>query len=100
MTKRFEIRIVAEERADALRLLDVQSSELAVNDNRPKLNDNELCSLNALISYKAAEYKITELYVERELCAYFDVADLKSMAAIVYDAAVRWLVDWKGGASI
>ncbi len=59
------------------------------------LNPNELASITAVTAYVAYTHKIDEATVLAVLTTAFGVTDVKAMASEDYDAAIRFLVDFR-----
>ena len=60
---------------------------------RTTLNDLELTSVRALVSYAAYHQKTSENLVEQIVSAEFSVADIAELKRTSFDDAIRFLVD-------
>lgn len=59
----------------------------------PPVNDHELTSITALITYVAYITKQNEIAVERQFADRFNIPNVKCLPSGRYDDAVRYLVD-------
>ncbi len=60
---------------------------------KASLNEHELTSIAALITYVAHTTKHHEVYVERQFADRFNIPNVKCLPAERYDDAIRYLVD-------
>jgi hypothetical protein len=57
---------------------------------------NERNSIVALIDYQAEERDLSAFDVEKLLCTFFGVAEIRDLKAWEYDAVMRFLTDFRG----
>jgi hypothetical protein len=66
---------------------------LHISVPRTTLNDLELTSVRALVSYAAYHQKTSENLVEQIVSAEFCVADIAELKRVSFDDAIKFLVD-------
>ena len=59
----------------------------------PAINDHELTSITALITYVAYTTKQNEFFIERQFADRFNIPNVKCLPIDRYDDAIRYLVD-------
>jgi hypothetical protein len=65
----------------------------APRDDHFGLNERELVSVNALLSYTAYEGRVDEEIVRKAVMRKFEVDEVKKLPSKVFDSVIRYLVD-------